>query len=161
MLKDNIDFTKNLIKGEIAQAIFEQMFIEMDTSIIIPFGYEYTASVLHQFQRGMDEKDREDLQNVRNVPDFLLVSQQKRNAILVEVKYRRKKDSELIKRIAHEVYGRWPSTWLFLATLDGFYFGKCSDIKKSGKIDSLSTKLISEKRQEQYLTLLKNFIGKN
>src|SRR2546423_1713308 len=149
MLKDNIDFTKSLIKGEIAQAIFEQMFIEMDTSIIIPFGYEYTATVLHQFQRGMDEQDRKDLKNVRNIPDFLLVSQQKKNAILVEVKYRRKKDIETVKKIAHEVYNRWPSTWLFLATLEGFYFGKCTDIKETGQVDPLSSKLIPQDRQEQ------------
>lgn len=162
MLKDNIDFTKSLIKGEMAQVIFEQMFIEMDTSIVIPFGYEHTATVLHQFQRGMNEQDRQDLKNVRNMPDFLLVSQEKKNALLVEVKYRRIKSEGEILKLAKEVYKRWPSCWFFLATLEGFYFGKCSKIMDNkGKISPLSINWVSKERQGQYLDLLKKFISAN
>lgn len=161
MKKDNIDFTNSLIKGGMAQTIFEQMFIEMDTSIVIPFGYEYTASVLNQFQREMDENDRKDLINVRNMPDFLLVSQKKKNAILVEVKYRRLKPESEVKDIANKVFKRWPSAWLFLASLDGFYFGKCEYIKDTGRIDKLSTEWVTAERQEEYLHLLKKYIGEN
>jgi hypothetical protein len=160
--RDNIDFTKNLIKGGIAEVIFQQMFIEMDTSIVIPFGYEHSATVLHQFQKQMEQQDKIDLENVRNMPDFLLISQEKKNAILVEVKYRKFKSDIYTAEIAQKICNRWSSTWLFLASSEGFFFGKCSEIIASkGKIDKLSENWVTKERQEQYLNLLIRFIGEN
>lgn len=158
-MKDSIKFTENLIKGEIAQAIFEQMFIEIGTAVVIPFGYEHPFPVLAQFQRTMDQKDREDLVNVRNMPDFLLVSKKEDHAILVEVKYRKDKNKKVVKKLAKEICTRWPSSWLFLATQDGFYFGKCSELEKDGKIFSLRADWVPENRQQKYLELLKAYIN--
>ncbi len=48
---------------------------------------------------------------------------------------------------------------MYLATPDGFYFGKVSDIvEKKGKMERLSHPQISSALQERYLKLLNGFI---
>jgi len=42
----NIDFSRDLIKGRIAEVIFEQMFREQGQYTVIPFGYEQTVPTL-------------------------------------------------------------------------------------------------------------------
>ena len=37
---ENIKFTKNLVKGKIAETIFAQMFREVGDYTVIEFGYE-------------------------------------------------------------------------------------------------------------------------
>jgi len=49
-IKENIKFAKNLIKGKIAEIIFEQMIRDEERYTVIPFGYEHTVPTLAQYQ---------------------------------------------------------------------------------------------------------------
>ncbi|MFO0704208.1 MAG: hypothetical protein U0525_05865 [Patescibacteria group bacterium] len=82
-----IDFTRNLIKGKIAETIFEQMIREVGKYTVIPFGYEHTVPTLAQYQHIARVKDV--MENIKDAPDFALVSEDKQNIYLVEVKFQK------------------------------------------------------------------------
>lgn len=76
----------------------------------------------------------------------------------MEVKYRRKFDKKEIKNLAEEQKYRWHPSWIFIATLDGFYFDSCSDIiKNNGEVSVLKNGWIGKDLQDKYLGLLKEF----
>ena len=158
--KTNLDFAENLIKGKAAEIIFQRMFVEMETAMIIPYGYENVTPTLAQYYKNMDENDKKDLKNVSNMPDFLLIAaNDKKNALLVDVKYRKHNVPRIIKKAAKEVYNRWPSTYIFLATQEGFFFGKCEQIiNENGKIEPLDKAWVNEEKQQEYLNLLCKYI---
>jgi len=79
----NGSFVTNLIKGRITETIFHQMFQEATTFTIIPLGYENIIPELAQYQHKV--KNPTTLNNLRNVPDFLLISKDKDEVHLVEV----------------------------------------------------------------------------
>src|SRR3712207_6569137 len=107
-----MDFTENLIKGKISEVIFQRMFVEVGTAMVIPFGYENIAPLLAQSIKNMDENDKLDLKNIRNMPDFLLVAMDRNHARLVDVKYRSHCTPDTTAKIAQEIYARWPSAWM-------------------------------------------------
>jgi hypothetical protein len=43
-----LDFARNIIKGKIAEIIFEFMFCSSGQYTVIPFGYEYSQSEIAQ-----------------------------------------------------------------------------------------------------------------
>src|SRR5690349_12110754 len=118
MQKHNIEFARRLIKGRIAETIFHSMMEEIDTCTVIPIGYENYAPMLAQYQYLIAE--REALANIRNTPDYLLISKDNRHARLVDVKYRSHQDPKRIKQIAEDIRKHWETAWLFLATPSGF-----------------------------------------
>jgi hypothetical protein len=155
--KRGIDFVRNLIKGKIAEIIFHHMFSENEFCTVIPFGYENITPLLSQYQH-LIETDKV-LENIRNNPDFILVKPDHTQAILVDVKYRKKPDQTEIKKIASKILKRWETAWVFLATPDGFYFNSCEQIvANDGNIPVLDTKWISEDLQERFLGLLNEFL---
>src|SRR6266487_4899854 len=146
--RNNFDFLRSLLKGKIAEIIFQHMFQVSDTSIVIPFGYEHLTPILAQYQRTMYAK--EELENIRNTPDFLLMKPDHTQLRLVDVKYRKTKDTHWTKEIAEKVAKRWPTAWIFLATPQGFYFSSCTDIiANNGEIEPLRGRLMPEKVQEE------------
>jgi len=53
---------------------------------------------------------------------------------------------------------RWSSAWIFLATLDGFYFSSCKDIiAENGEIETLRGRLVADNIQDEYLKVLQEF----
>src|ERR1044072_7473302 len=86
MDKKHQEFVRHLIKGKVAEIIFQQMFQESGKFTILRSGYEYTLPELAQYQHLAEVKAVMD--NIRNAPDFILVSQDKKEVHLVEVKYR-------------------------------------------------------------------------
>lgn len=68
----NTEFLRELIKGKIAEIIFEQMFREAGEFTILWFGYEYTSPELAQYQHLLTEH-KEVLADIRHTPDFILV----------------------------------------------------------------------------------------
>lgn len=78
------DFSRQLIKGKIAEVIFEQMFRETGRFTVIPFGYETVMPELMQYARGEAYRDLVD--NIRNAPDFAMISHNPDEVYLVEVK---------------------------------------------------------------------------
>ncbi|MDD5430946.1 MAG: hypothetical protein PHP03_01860 [Candidatus Pacebacteria bacterium] len=155
-MTDHIKFSKELIKGRIAEIVFEQMFRESGNFTILRFGYEYTLPELAQFQHSVELQKV--LENMRHTPDFVLISQSKKEVYLVEVKYRSNYYEDEIKQIAEETLKKWDPSFLFLATPKGFFFGPCNTIvTDNGKIGVLYDKWASKEIQEKYLELLNEF----
>lgn len=155
-----IQFSEQLIKGKITELIFSQMFRNSNKFTVIPFGYENTFPEIAQYQNELDNK--EVLATIRSAPDFALVSHDKRDVYLVEVKYRSFVDEKHIKDIAEKIQNRWKSVHLFIATPKGFYFGDCEHIlNNNGVMSNLDIEWVSFQDQEEYLNLLNEFINKS
>src|SRR5919199_1306167 len=154
--KRGMDFVRNLIKGKIAEIIFQRMFAETEFCTVLPFGYENIVPQLAQHQHLLNDNDT--LTNIRNAPDFILVKPDNTSIVLVDVKYRHKRDPKRVKDIALSMAKRWETAWLFLATPDGFYFGPCQDIiADGGEIKPLLEKWVKKGVQQEYLSLLREF----
>ncbi len=155
------DYLERLIKGKIAEIIFQHMFQKEGNYTVIPFGYENTMPELVNCGKSFDAKRVKD--NISDSPDFVLVSLNKKSIYLVEVKYRRDFDNrsefeiEKIKNFAQEQKCRWNPSWIFLATRKGFYFDSCSNIIKNGEVAGLANSWIEKKSQDKYLELLKKY----
>lgn len=157
--QSTIEFSEQLIKGKIAEMIFSQMFRNSNNFTVIPFGYENTFPEIVQYANLAN--DKQVFETIRNAPDFALVSHDKRDVYLVEVKYRQNLTNEHIKEMAEKIHNRWKSVQLFIATPGGFFFGDCSEIiLDKGKISSLDTKWVKQEFQIGYLKLLMSFINK-
>lgn len=149
-------FIKHLIKGKIAEIIFEQMFRESDKYTILRSGYEYTLPELAQYQHFVEVKAV--MENIRNAPDFILISNDKREVHLVEIKYRSQRRDDELKKIAHETLKAWNPCFLFVASPDGFFLETCENIyNNNGNISPLSHKWADKEIQEECLKLLNEF----
>ncbi len=149
-------FVQNLIKGKIAEIIFEQMFRESGKYTILHSGYEYTLPELAQYQHLAEVKAV--IENIRNAPDFILISQDHKEVHLVEVKYRRQRHDENLKEIVGKTLEIWNPSWLFVASPDGFFFEPCNTVlKNNGQIGPLYDKWVPYDIQKDYLKLLNQF----
>ena len=148
---------KSLIKGKIAELVFDQMFRAAGKFTVIPFGYESTLPEVAQHVQEL--KFKHVLENVRSAPDYVLISQDKTEVFMVEVKYRSNCSEVDLIDIAEKINKNWTAIWLFLATQNGFFFDSCTNIiKNNGKIASLNFSWVPEPVQKEYLKLLKEFI---
>jgi hypothetical protein len=154
-MKDR-NFQKHLIKGKIAQIIFEQMFREQGEYTVIPFGYENILPEIFPQHNNFEGAQRA-IDNIRNAPDYTLISIKKEKVYLVEVKYRRELNVEEIKNVAARQMQRWNPSCIFVATQGGFYFGLCSTILANDMIPKLTDSTISKDLQLKYLDLLNEF----
>lgn len=86
------DFPANLIKGRIAETIFELMFREATDYEVYPLGYEHTTPILKEYRDHPNQQHKDILSkvldNFDSTPDFLLTNADKSEIYLVEVKYR-------------------------------------------------------------------------
>lgn len=154
-MKIDKDFTGKLIKGKIAEIIFSEMFREQGGYSIIPFGYEnITPELAHCGKRSsIAEKVKE---NIRTSPDFVLISKDREDIYLVEVKYRSRIDEKQLEEIAKKQKERWNPSYIFLATPEGFYYDSCTDIiNNKGKIGRLV--FIRKELLDKYLEFLNRF----
>ncbi len=145
---------KNFIKGKIAEVIFEEMFREAKGYTVIPFGYEKIVPELARFQNPSAKKV---VDNIRTAPDYALIMRDGKSIFLVEVKFQSKFNIDEIIRTAKKQMKRWDPSWLFVATLEGFYFGECSRIVYYEGIKKLGIDKISENIQKKYLKFVKEF----
>ena len=151
----SIQFSHELIKGRIAETVFEQMIRDEGRYDVIPFGYEHTMPLLMQYQQLIEIKQV--MENIKDAPDFALISNDKRKVYLVEVKYRTQLNIKEILGITEHLLMRWRPSWLFIASPDGFYCAPCRIIIKEKNISRLSEKWVAVKRQADYLNLLNEF----
>lgn len=150
------DFTHDLMKGKIAELVFELMFRESGKFTTLRFGYEYTLPELAQFQHLVEVKKV--LENIHNAPDFILISNDKKEVYIVEVKYRSQRKSEEIKEIATNTLKTWDPSWLFIASPDGFFFEPCHTIERNGgNIGTLYDKWVPKNIITKYLEVLNDF----
>ena len=134
------------------------MLREAKCFTVLAFGYENTLPELMQKQAGM-KNAAQTMDVIRRAPDFVVINNETHDVHLIEVKYRAKAPASELMKIAKGMMEAWKPAYLFLATPDGFYFGKATDIvENKGKIQPLVHKNISPKLQVKYLSLLKEFI---
>jgi len=125
--------------------------------LVFPYGYENITPFLAQYQHDLTVK--EDLAAIRNTPDFILMKPDHTQICLVDVKYRKNIDSKGVYEIARSIAKRFPTAWLFLATLEAFYFDSCHKIiSKNGQMRLLKgSSWIPDQVYEDYLALLREF----
>lgn len=151
------DFQEQLIKGKIAELIFQQMWAEVGSYTILPLGYERVLPGL------LDRHNNKILEPIRSAPDFVLIPKDEKddNILIVEVKFRKDpKNGNNLKELAIEQNKRWNPSYLFIATLDNFFFGKCEEIIKNRKMQKLEDKYVPIYVQEKYLKILNGFLNK-
>jgi len=150
---NNIGFTKNLIKGKIAEIIFERMLREAGVFTVIHFGYEYILPELTRDK--VIDKNSEAIDAIRTAPDFAVINNDTKKVHLIEVKYLSTFSKSTVLRYAKKMSASWNPSYIFLATKGGFYFDEISDvIKKKGDIGRLAHRNISKELQDKYLGLL-------
>ncbi len=131
------------------------MFRESKNFTILHTGYEQTMPELAQFRGTLN---REVVEDVSGMPDFILIHNNKKSLYIVEVKYRSSEDRIELKKIAGAILKKWDPSWLFVASPASFFFSPCRTIvKREGLIESLDGSWVSKKNQNEYLNLLRDF----
>jgi len=152
---DNVLFARNLVKGKIAETIFAQMLREAGDFTVLEFGYEKVIPEL--VQRGYKENNIT-IETLRTAPDFAVINQKTKEVKLIEVKYLKSLNFEYILGYATKMSQSWNPSYLFVATLEGFYFDEINNIiENKGKIIPLETSQIKKDLQNQYLKILSDF----
>lgn len=162
-MSTNIEFTRNLIKGRIAENIFSQMYRSSGHFTVLEFGYENIVPEL--VQHGY----REDIEGgivdtLKTAPDFAVIDPgaEGEKVRLVEVKYRKSLDRAETLKIARHMQKSWNPSYLFIATPNDFYFGAIKDIIASGGwVKPLDDPRFPKDVTEQYLKILRDFEPKN
>jgi hypothetical protein len=157
---DSLTFSKNLIKGRIAETIFEQMLRDAECFTILSFGYENIVPELAN--RHNDIKAKETMEVIRRAPDFAVINNETHEVHLIEVKYMMSHNPEWILEDAKRMYQSWKPSYLFIATPNGFFFDKASNIvKNNGEIAKLEHPRLPKELQDKYTKLLNEFIDQN
>lgn len=152
---DNVLFARNLVKGKIAETIFAQMLREAGDFTVLEFGYEKVIPEL--VQRGYKENNIT-IETLRTAPDFAVINQKTKEVKLIEVKYLKSLNFRYILGYAKKMSQSWNPSYLFIATLGGFYFDEINNIiKNKGKIALLETPQIKKDLQIRYLKILSDF----
>lgn len=160
MTQNKIQFSKELIKGKIAEMIFEQMLRDAGCFTILAFGYENILPEL--MHRQQDMKTEATMEIIRRAPDFAVINNETHDVTLIEVKYRKSLHPGEALEIANRMHSSWKPAYLFLATPERFYFDKVMTIiKENGWIKPFEHKNIPEQLQQKYLDLLNSFIAKS
>jgi len=156
---DNVKFARNLVKGKIAETIFAQMLRETKEFTVLEFGYEKIIPEL--VQQGYNDENPM-IETLRTAPDFAVINQKTREVKLIEVKYMRSLNSSNIKKYAERMSQSWNPSYLFVASLEGFYFDEINEIiKRGGKIKPLKHPQIKNELQIKYLQILIDFEKNN
>ena len=154
---DPIRFSENLVKGRIAETLFEQMLRDAGGFTILAFGYESVIPELAHRQHDMQAE--ETMEIIRRAPDFAVINNDTHDVHLIEVKYMMHISAEKVLKAATLMFESWKPSYLFVATPEGFYFDKASTIvENKGMIEPLRHKQIPADLQEKYVKLLNEFI---
>ncbi len=154
---DPVHFSRNLMKGRVTETLFEQMLRSEGRYTILAFGYENLLPELAQRQGDIHAK--ETMEIIRRAPDFAIVDHTSHEVRLVEVKYLANPTEKQVLADATRMRASWKSAYLFLATPEGFYFDKASDIvSQNGRISPLLESAVKKELQDKYISLLKEFI---
>ncbi len=156
---NNINFARNLVKGKIAETVFAQMHREAGEFTVLEFGYEKIIPEL--VQQGYKENNGM-IETLRTAPDFAVIDRKTRNVKLIEVKYMRTLNKSYVLKDAKRMSQSWNPSYLFIATLEGFYFDEINKIiENKGNITPLENSQISDDLQKQYLQILIDFEKNN
>lgn len=153
-----IQFARGLIKGKIAEIVFETMMSNTHQYKLIHFGYEHTTPELVT-REVRTEENKEILQMLSNAPDYIEVDSSNK-VTLVEVKFRRKYRPEYLVKTAKSLQEKWSGSWLFVATPERFYFDNTDNVvANNGSMSELDEGVVGREVQDDYLELLREFIS--
>ena len=153
----NIQFTDQLIKGKIAEIVFEQMIHQTKGYTILEFGYEKVVRQLAKERK--NDAAKETIEIVRRAPDFAIVNEKTHDITLVEVKYMHQITPKYVRQAARDIKKSWKRASLFIASPEGFFFGSVSElVDNGGHIKPFHHNHITKKRQQEYLALLNKYI---
>jgi hypothetical protein len=154
-------FTHELIKGKIAEIIFEQMISHTEGYTILEFGYEKVVRQLAKENRGeQTQKAKDTIEIIRRAPDFAVINETTHDISLIEVKYMNKVTKPRVLAAAKDIKKSWKKSCLFVASPSGFYFDATDDIIHcKGGISEFNHGKINAKTKQQYLKLLNEFIA--
>jgi len=157
-IERNVDFSDRLIRGRIAEIIFEQMLRDTNDFTVLHFGYEH---IVPELSRDPKDRESETMKIIRRAPDFAVINKQTKKVHLIEVKFQRKLSRTYTLEAASAMNECWNPSSLFIATLDGFFFDDISNIiDNEGVIPPLVHKMIPIELQEKYLNLLRKYESK-
>lgn len=152
-----IEFSKKLVKGRIAETLFEQMLRDAEAFTILEFGYEKVLPELAH--RLKDTNEEETMKIIRRAPDFAVIDNASHDVFLIEVKYLMHPNENLILQNALKIHEYWKPAYLFLATPSGFYFEKASEIiNTNGKMKHFNHLKVPLELQNKYINLLNELI---
>lgn len=153
---DNIKFTRNLVKGRIAETVFAEMLRHSGEFTVLEFGYEKIIPELTH--AGCKKEDSGMIETLRTAPDFAVINRKTKEVRLIEVKYRRELSRSDVLRVAKRMHQSWNPSYLFLITLEGFYFDEINNIiENKGEISPLKHPQISKDVQDKYLKIVQDF----
>lgn len=122
---------------------------------VLEFGYEKIIPEL--VGRGASGDD-EMVKTLRTAPDFAVINNKTKEVHLIEVKYRKTIRNSDILTIAKRMSQSWNPSFLFIGSIDGFYFGNVKEIiKAKGKIEPLNHPQIPKVTQAEFLKILNEF----
>lgn len=151
-------FTHELIKGKIAEIIFEQMIHNTNGYTILEFGYEKVVRQLAKERKHKQAKAT--IEIVSSAPDFAVINEDNHDINLIEVKYMNNPTKSRVLSAAKDIKRSWKKSCLFVASPNGFYFDTIDNIiTNKGAISNFKHRRIPEKTQKKYLELLNEFIG--
>jgi hypothetical protein len=154
-MSKNIEFARNLVKGKIAETIFAQMLRETKEFTVLEFGYEKIIPDL--VGQGYEENDVL-VETLRTAPDFAVINHATREVRLIEVKYMRSLNTGFVLKDAERMHKSWNPSYLFIATLEGFFFDEIKKIiENKGIITPLDHPQVPEALQKNYLKILQDF----
>lgn len=150
-------FTHELIKGKIAEIIFEQMIHHTNGYTILEFGYEKVVRQLAKERK--HDQAKATIEIVRSAPDFAVINEETHDINLIEVKYMNSSSKSRVFGTANNMKQFWKKSCLFVASPQGFYFDSIDNIiANKGAISEFKHKMIPASTQEKYLKLLNEFI---
>lgn len=155
MTEKQINFARQLVKGKIAETVFAQMFRCVGKYTVLEFGYEKVIPEL--VQSGYSQQTGI-IETLRTAPDFAVIDTNQRHVKLVEVKYRHAINNLEILKVAQRMHQAWNPSYLFIATLDGFYFDSIEAIlAHNGVPAKLEDHDIPTEVQQEYLMIINEF----
>lgn len=155
---EKIEFSKQLIKGRIAEHVFEQMLRDTDGFTVLSFGYEKVLPELAHQQQTI--KAKETMEIIRTAPDYAVINHATKEVSLIEVKYRSHLYEEDVLKLALRMQESWKTAHLFIATPEGFFSDEVQDIViNRGKIAPLNHGQIPEELQKKYIGLMMQFLS--
>lgn len=154
-METELKFANNLVKGKIAETIFAQMFRRTKRFTVLEFGYEKVIPEL--VQRGINDTDGV-MKTLKTAPDFAVIDLDVKYVKLIEVKYQRRFRQDYTLADAKRMKEAWNPSFLFVATLDGFFMDSVDKIVlNEGRVAPLSFDTIPEYIQDEYLKILCKF----
>ncbi len=151
------EFTRNLVKGRIAEVVFAQMLRSTNKFTVLEFGYEKIIPELVHY--GHDHaKEGGVIDTLRTAPDFAVINRETKEVRLIEVKYRSVFRNDDMLLCAKKMHESWNPSYLFVATKEKFYFDEISTIiENNGNMNELEHPFIPNEKQAEYINILKDF----